>query len=260
MMNTAPLLLRGLTTGYRHGRKQTLIASGLNGALPSATLTALVGSNGVGKTTLLRTLAGLQPSLRGEVMVDGAALSDYGPGGLSRRLSIVLTHRVDVSHLSVSQVVESGRMPYTGITGRLSSHDCERVDEALRLTHTAAFRDRTVDSLSDGERQRVMIAKALAQDTPIILLDEPTAFLDFGAKAELMRLLSTLVHDHGKTILLSTHDLELAFQMADRLWLLRRDGLTEDRTATLVADGRLHRFFAAEGLDFDAATCRFRLN
>lgn len=260
MMKPAPLLLRDLATGYRHGKKQTAIATGLCGSLPPGTLTALVGSNGVGKTTLLRTLAGLQPPLEGEVEVDGVPLHGYRPRLLARRLSVVLTRRVDISHLRVAQVVESGRMPYTGITGRLSPHDRERVDEALRLTHTAEYRDRPVDSLSDGERQRVMIAKALAQDTPVILLDEPTAFLDFAAKAELMRLLAMLVHDHGKTILLSTHDLELAFQMADRLWLLRRDGLTQDDTAALIADGRLRQFFAAGGLCFDAATRRFILD
>lgn len=150
-------------------------------------------------------------------------------------------------------------MPYTGLSGRLSAADHERVEEAMVLTRTTDFAHRTIDSLSDGERQRVMIAKALAQDTQIILLDEPTAFLDFAAKAELMQLLHRLAHEHNKTILLSTHDLELAFQTVDRLWLLAREGLVEGDARQLMDSGRLADFFAAQGLQFDKRTGRFCL-
>lgn len=255
-----PLLqLQQLAIGHRSHRQTQPLCRGLCASLPVGTLTALVGANGAGKSTLLRTLAGLLPALEGEVLLDDHSLYIYTPRELARRIGIVLTGRVDVPHLRVRDVVEAGRMPYTGLSGRLSADDRERVDEAMALTRTTDIAHRTIDSLSDGERQRVMIAKALAQDTQIILLDEPTAFLDFAAKVELMQLLRRLAHEHGKTILLSTHDLELAFQTVDRLWLLAREGLVEGEAGQLVENGRLADFFAEQGLAFDSRAGRFSL-
>lgn len=255
-----PLLqLQQLAIGHRGRRQVQPLCRGLCASLPVGTLTALVGTNGAGKSTLLRTLAGLLPALEGQVLLDGHSLYIYRPQELARQIGIVLTGRIEVPHLRVRDVVEAGRMPYTGVTGRLSAADRERVAEAMALTRTTAFAERTVDSLSDGERQRVLIAKALAQDTPIILLDEPTAFLDFAAKAELMQLLRRLAHEHRKAILLSTHDLELAFQTVDRLWLLAHEGLVEGDARQLMESGRLAEFFAAQGLVFDSHDGRFRL-
>ena len=255
-----PLLqLQQLAIGHRGRRQAQPLCRGLCASLPVGTLTALVGANGAGKSTLLRTLAGLLPALEGEVMLHGHSLYIYRPQELARQIGIVLTGRIEVPHLRVRDVVEAGRMPYTGVTGRLGAADRERVAEAMALTRTTVFAERTIDSLSDGERQRVLIAKALAQDTPIILLDEPTAFLDFAAKAELMQLLRRLAHEHGKAILLSTHDLELAFQTVDRLWLLAHEGLVEGDARQLMESGQLAEFFAAQGLVFDSHDGRFRL-
>ena len=253
------LQIQQLAIGHRSHRQGHPLCRGLNASLPAATLTALVGANGAGKSTLLRTLAALLPALEGDVLLNGHSLYIYTPRELARRIGIVLTGRMDVPHLRVRDVVEAGRMPYTGLSGRLSAADHERVEEAMVLTRTTDFAHRTIDSLSDGERQRVMIAKALAQDTQIILLDEPTAFLDFATKAELMQLLHRLAHGHNKTILLSTHDLELAFQTVDRLWLLAREGLVEGDARQLMDSGRLADFFAAQGLQFDKRTGRFCL-
>lgn len=264
-MKSELLHICDLATGYGKAGRRRQVAAGLSGSLPRATLTALIGPNGAGKSTLLRTLAGLQPALAGRVELDGRALTTYTPRALARTVGIVLTARVEALHLSVRQVVEAGRMPYTGLTGRLAPTDTQAVEHAMQLTRTTGFANRMIHTLSDGERQRVMIAKALAQDTPLILLDEPTAFLDVRGKVELLDLLRRLVQDCGRTILLSSHDVELMLSTADRLWLLQggtpseTDGpqLIEGSTRQLLTAGTLTRFFARQGLSFDGATARF---
>ena len=255
-MKTELLHICDLSTGYGKAGRHQPVAAGLNGSLPRATLTALIGPNGAGKSTLLRTLAGLQPALAGQVELDGQPLAAYTPRALARTVGIVLTKRVEALHLSVRQVVEAGRMPYTGLTGRLTSADTHAVEHAMELTRTTGFADRMIHTLSDGERQRVMIAKALAQDTPLILLDEPTAFLDVRGKVELLELLRQLVRSCGRTILLSSHDVELMLAHADRLWLLQGSTasdadspqLIEGSTGQLLTDGTLTRLFARQGL------------
>ena len=211
------MIIKDLSVGYGHHR----VATGLSAHLVGGTLTALVGPNGMGKSTLLRTLAGMQPSLAGGVtlVADGVErqLTDLSPADLSHWISVVLTDRVEVAHLSVEEVVGFGRMPYTGFFGHLGEEDRQVVAEALRMTGLTPLAQRMVNTLSDGERQKMMIAKALAQQTPVVLLDEPTAFLDYPSKVEMMRLLCSLAHDMGKVIVLSTHDLNLAVRLADRL-------------------------------------------
>lgn len=255
-MTKSVLSLTDVSVGYR----RHFVARGLTGVLSEGTLVALVGRNGAGKSTLLRTLAGFQPPLGGEIAWAGEPLRTFSPQRLARRLAVVLTERPDTGNLTAREVVEMGRTPYTPFSGRLSAHDRTRVDESLEQAGVAPLAARRLTSLSDGERQRVMIAKALAQDTPVILLDEPTAFLDFAGKTGILRLLRQLAREQGKTILLSTHDLELAFQLSDRLWLLSADGLTQGAPRDLAATGELARFFAQDGLTFDAATLRFILN
>ena len=194
-----------------------------------------------GKSTLLRTLAGFLPPISGSVHWLGRELTEIRPRELSRLLSIVLTDRPDTGFLTVREIVETGRMPYTNLTGRLTAEDREVTDRALYLTDTADFARRRLTSLSDGERQRVMIAKALAQQTPVILLDEPTAFLDYPGKIEMLELLTRLAHEEHKTILISTHDLELTFQTADRLWLLGREGIQQGATREMLESGVLEK-------------------
>ena len=211
------MIIKDLAVGYRHRR----VASGLSARLEGGTLTALVGPNGMGKSTLLRTLAGVQPPLAGTVtlVADGTEreLTGLPLRQLARWISVVLTDRVDVENIAVEEIVSFGRMPYTGFFGHLGDEDRRVVAEALRLTGLTPLTRRLVNTLSDGERQKMMIAKALAQQTPVVLLDEPTAFLDYPSKVETMRLLRSLAHDMGKLIVLSTHDLNLAVELADRL-------------------------------------------
>lgn len=200
--------LQHLQVGY----VGSVVAGPLDAVLPAGTLTCLLGRNGSGKSTLLRTLAGLQPALGGSV-----EFSRHSP---APQVGIVLTQRLDGVRLTVSETVALGRMPYTGFMGRLNSHDREVVSWAMQQTSTLPLADRQVQTLSDGEWQRVMLARVLAQQTPIILADEVTAFLDYPSKREVMRLLASVAHSLGLTVLLSTHDVPLALDEADRIWLL----------------------------------------
>lgn len=247
------LAIRNLHIGY--GRR--MVGRSLSGTLARGTLTALLGANGAGKSTLLRTLAGFQPPLGGEVEWAGRALADYTPRQLARTLSVVLTFRPEAEALTAGEVVEMGRIPYGRLMGGLTPADEAAVRRALTLTDTEAFRHRPLRTLSDGERQRIFIAKALAQDTPAILLDEPTAFLDFPAKVSLLRLLRRLAAEEAKTILFSTHDIELSLHFAANLWLLGPDGLTAGTPRELAESGAVEAFFARDGLRFDADTMRF---
>ena len=201
---------RHLSTGYGN----RVVSRDLNLTLEEGKLTCLLGRNGCGKSTLLRTLSGAQKPLSGTV-------TKTSP----RELGIVLTDRIDVMGLRVRDVIAMGRQPYTGYFGGLTAEDEEIVYEAMNLTHTKKFADSPIASLSDGERQKIMIAKALAQQTPIILMDEPSAFLDDQSKVEMMQMLQYLAHEEWKSILLSTHDVEMAMQMSDFIWLLTQDGM-----------------------------------
>lgn len=228
------ITLHNLTIGYR-GK---VICRDLCARIHSGALTCLLGTNGAGKSTLLRTVAGLQPAMGGEVVVQGEgreprAVGTLSKGEMARLVSVVLTEQPDVQHLSVAQMVGMGRLPYTGFFGRLGTHDRHIVAQALAATGMEAFAERPFDALSDGERQKVMIAKALAQQTPLILLDEPTAFLDYPSKVDTMRMLHRLAVEMDKIVVLSTHDLELASQHADRLLTLRQ-GLGEMSKAELT--------------------------
>lgn len=247
------LTLHALTTGYHH----TIVSSHLNATLPQGTLTALLGTNGAGKSTLLRTLARFQPPLAGSISWQGTDTAQLSARQLARTMSVVLTFKPEAEALTAAEVVEMGRIPYTTMLSGTTETDRQAVEQAMQLTHTTPFAHRPISTLSDGERQRVFIAKALAQNTPVILLDEPTAFLDFPAKIATMRLLKKLAHDAQKTILLSTHDVELALHMADNLWLLNQQTLTSGSPQLLAANGCIGRFFNTEGVQFDATTMRF---
>ncbi len=224
-------------------------------------LVALLGPNGAGKSTLLRTLAGLQPPLTGRLDLGGTALADLSSSERARQLSIVLTDRVEASNLTVLELVRLGRHPHTSWLGGLTAHDEAQVQAALAATGTENFAHRQVGELSDGERQKVLLARALAQDTLIILLDEPTAHLDLPNRVSLMRLLHRLARQTHKAILLSTHELDLALQAADRIWLLPADGTLHIGTPEdLVLSGTFAAAFAREGLAFDPTTGTFQLH
>lgn len=259
-MKRAVISAENLSIGYvktTHGQKAGLY-DGLSLQLFEGELTCLLGLNGAGKSTLLRTLSAMQPALHGDVLLNGKSVFEYKEPELSCILGLVLTDKTSVGGLTVRQLVGLGRYPYTGFFGRLSSHDHAVIDNAMNdvcISHKASS---YVAELSDGERQKAMIAKALAQECPILFLDEPTAFLDVASRIEIMNLLHNLASRHNKTILLSTHDMELAFLLADRLWLLSRDkgmkcGVTED----MILDDTLNLFFNKEGVVFDKHTGSF---
>lgn len=248
--------LDNLTTGY--GRKT--VAEHITAEIKRGELTCLIGPNGAGKSTLLRTLAGFLPKLAGHITLADRELADYDNRELARMVSIVLTANNDIPNLSAGDVVALGRSPYTGFWGTLGDDDRKIVDEALRLTATEHLRHRMINTLSDGERQKVMIAKALAQQTPVILLDEPTAFLDFPSKISMMRLLRNLAHDLDKIVFLSTHDLTIALQLADTIWLSDSSGnIVADSPRALVSGGMLRKVMGCECFDVDAETLTVRL-
>lgn len=239
------LAFHALTTGYCHGSRQSIVGRGLEGSLPRGTLTVLLGTNGAGKSTLLRTLAGLQPPLAGDIFWEGNSLASLTPEERAKRLSIVLTVRPETGNLTVREVVALGRLPHRqGLWGsRNAAADAEAVERAMRLTTTSAWSERPVSRLSDGERQRVFIAKALAQETPLILLDEPTAFLDYPSRVQFFNLLKRLTNEMGKTVLLSSHDVELAAAHADRILLLSKESLCLAPTEPKERNHAIRDFF-----------------
>lgn len=210
----------GLTVGYRHGQTVTAVLSRLDLALTPGRMTVLLGANGRGKSTILRTLSGVQKPLSGDVLVEGRPIGGLRPEELARKISIVYTDRTLAGAMTVAELVALGRQPHTGFFGRLDAEDREVVRESMEAVGVGRLSDRYVATLSDGERQKTMIARALAQDSPTIILDEPTAFLDVAARLETFDLLASLAHDRRKAILLSTHDVTEALASADETWII----------------------------------------
>lgn len=216
------ITLSHLSVGYKVGHT---VVSDINLTLQSGQLACLIGENGVGKSTLLKTLTGFLPKLEGSLLLDGKDISEFSQRALARQTSIVLTQKPEVQNLTVEEIVGLGRSPYTGFFGKLHANDQQIVDESITAVGIEKLKNRMIQTLSDGERQKVMIAKALAQQTPVIFLDEPTAFLDFSSKVETFQLLQRMAHEMGKLILLSSHDLELAVRFSDTLLQVNGDGL-----------------------------------
>ncbi|HEX6982740.1 MAG TPA: ABC transporter ATP-binding protein [Balneolaceae bacterium] len=237
------------------------VASQINVALNRGEVVCLLGPNGSGKSTLIRTLSGLHAPLDGSIQLAGKELSAFSAKEKARKISTVLTDRIIVGNLSVYELISFGRTPYTGWFGSLRKRDEEIIQTAIKSTGIEAFIDRDVLRLSDGERQKVMIARALAQDTPVILLDEPTAHLDLPNRVEIIRLLRKLSHETQKGILLSTHELDLALRAADSLWLMGSDGKVITGTPEdLVLEGSFESVFARDSFDFDRSTGSFTLH
>jgi iron complex transport system ATP-binding protein len=260
-MEEKTIEIRNLFIGYKTKRCLKPVAGPLHSVINRGELICLLGRNGVGKSTLLRTLSGFQPKLSGEIFVRGKEIDSYSNKELSRIVGVVLTDKTTVLDMSVSELVGLGRSPYTGFWGGLNKTDKTIVKEAIRLIKIENLAHRPVHALSDGERQKVMISKALAQETPIIYLDEPTAYLDFPSKVEIMRLLHRLTRDTHKTIFLSTHDLELAIQIADKLWLMdKENGIIIGTPHELSMNGILAQFFHCEGVVFEREAGFFRIN
>ena len=258
-MGATILQTRGLCIGYatRRGPSRA-VAQGLEVELLTGELVCLLGPNGAGKSTLMRTLSGLQKPLAGEVRLQGQALDVLTEGERARRMGLVLTERMDTGNLSVHALVALGRYPHTGWHGSLASHDEEVVRWAISAVGARDLASRSFGELSDGERQKVMIARALAQEPAVLLLDEPTAYLDLPRKVEIVQLLRRLAGESDRAVLLSTHDLDLALRCADRLWLLPPGGpLQTGAPEDLVLSGAFQEAFA--DMQFDPARGSFQL-
>ena len=240
---SAPLQTRALAVGYGR-RPPRPVLRDVTVTVRAGELVCLLGANGTGKSTLLRTMARLQPALAGTVVLGGTDARALTPGALARRVGVVSTERLDVQALSARSVIELGRYPYAGWLGRLTARDRAAVDQAADAVHAAHLLDRDLSRLSDGERQRVMIARALAQEPVLLVLDEPTAYLDAPSRVELIDLLRHLTRKNGLGVVVSTHDVDLALQAADTAWLALPGGtLHAGAPDEIMRDGTLDRAF-----------------
>jgi len=250
-----------LTIGYKRARQADLIiGADINLSLKAGELVCLLGPNGAGKSTLMRTLARMQAPLMGSVTLKGEDITTLKPIDLAKRLSIVLTERPDTGLMTGYDLIALGRHPYTDWAGRLSEHDLAMIDWAIDAVNARELVASAVNELSDGQRQKIMIARALAQDPALILLDEPTAFLDLPRRVEVMRLLKQLSRQTERAILLSTHDLDLALRTADKLWLMPQDGAIQvGAPEDLILSGVFAEVFSSEGVEFDMQSGTFKV-
>lgn len=259
MKKPTPLVGNNLSLGYRKGKEIHEVANGITFETKAGELTCLLGPNGVGKSTLLRTIMGILPPLSGELLIEGEEIRNYSKDELSKKLSVVLTDRLQVGNLKAEDLVALGRIPHTGWMGRLGEKDLSKIDDAIKATKTGYLRDLPIHELSDGQLQKVMIARALAQDGEILLLDEPTAHLDLVNRHEIMFLLRQIARQAKKAVLVVTHDLEIALESADKLLLMPCghpiiSGLPED----LVIQGKLDALLPNGKLYFDQKTGKIK--
>jgi iron complex transport system ATP-binding protein len=235
------------------------VQKGLNLKADSGRLICLIGRNGCGKSTLLRTLAGLQPPLCGQVMLDNKNITKLSDNERSTLLSLVLTDKIEVENLTIFELAALGRFPYTSWNGALREEDKKIVQNALNQVNLLSLKDKMLSEVSDGEKQRAVIAKALAQDTPLVLLDEPTSHLDLANRIEIMMLLRSLSVMTKKTFILSTHELDLAIKMADFLWLMNENGTTTGIPEDLMLSGIFQQSFENRNFNFDTEDGHYRI-
>ncbi len=255
---TSNIRLQELTVGYEQpGQVPLEILKRVNLSAATGEMVALIGSNGIGKSTLLRTIAGFQPWFAGQIHINRHNLKKMGPKERSRIMSFVSTETIRVPNLSVFDLVAYGRFPYTNWIGMLSEKDRAVVTGAIEKVGLRGFEQRPVTQISDGERQRAMIARALAQDTPVIILDEPTAYLDVSNKYEIFHLLQVLASEKGKTVILSSHDLNIALREVDKLWIITPEGNYEGAPEDAVLQGWLNQLFRNEHVGFDESEGEF---
>ncbi len=262
MKERSNLALRDLAVGYKDGRRTThVVASNITVKLEAGEMVCLLGPNGAGKSTLMRTIAGMQPPLNGAAFLDDENVHHLPARELAKRLAVVLTERVTVGALSAYALVALGRYPHTNWMGSLTANDHDAIQRALKTVGAAELAHRSIGELSDGERQKVMVARALAQEPQVMILDEITAFLDLPRRVEVMQILRDLAHKEHRAILLSTHDLDLALRSADRIWLLPKGGrLHTGAPEDLVLSGVFAEAFASEGVRFDNSKGSFQIN
>ncbi|WP_439152476.1 ABC transporter ATP-binding protein [Winogradskyella sp.] len=249
-----------LSIGYNSKTTETIVASNINFELKKGQLIGLVGANGIGKSTLLRTLIKVQPALSGSILLNDHDLRSTSTAALAKQLSIVLTEQLTSKNLSVYELVALGRHPYTNWIGNLTATDNKAIDNAIDLVNIEDLKDKKCYELSDGQLQKVMLARALAQDTDVIVLDEPTTHLDMYHKAYILKLLQKLTKETGKTILFSSHEIDLAIQLCDTMIVMQKDNVVCDQPCNLISQGVFESLFPKDLIAFDKTTGSFRVS
>lgn len=246
-----------LSIGYKAKNTTIVIAKNLNLNFQEGKLITLIGANGIGKSTLLRTLTGIQKPISGNVFLNNKLIESYDNHTLAQNLSLVLTEKLPPSNLTVYELVALGRQPYTNWIGKLSTTDIQKINEAIQLTNIAHLSDKKHFEISDGQLQKVLVARALAQDTPLIILDEPTTHLDLLHKVSLFKLLKKLTKETGKCILFSTHDIDLAIQLSDEMVVMTSEKIFQNQPCNLISDGTFNTLFKDENIVFDNEKGKF---
>ena len=260
-MNTKNILsTSNLSIGYKTKSTTITIAEKLNLNLQKGKLISLIGANGIGKSTLLRTITGIQKPLSGDVFLNQKNITSYNALELAQNLSVVLTEKLPPSNLTVFELVALGRQPYTNWVGTLTPEDITKVNQAIELTQISHLSSKKHYEISDGQLQIVLIARALAQDTPLIILDEPTTHLDLLHKVALFKLLKKLTKETEKCILLSTHDIDMAIQLSDEIIIMTSELIIQDQPCTLIMKGNFNTLFQDEHIVFDPEKGKFIIN
>jgi iron complex transport system ATP-binding protein len=246
-----------LSIGYQSKKGATTIAENLNLTFKEGKLVSLVGGNGIGKSTLLRTVTGIQKPLKGTVMLNEKDIQQLNALYLAQNLSLVLTEKLPPSNLTVFELIALGRQPYTNWLGNLSEEDLEKINQAIILTHIENLIDKKLHEISDGQLQIVLIARALAQDTSLIILDEPTTHLDLHHKVSIFKLLKKLTQETNKCILFSTHDIDLAIQLSDEMIVMTDVSVEQDQPCNLITKGVFNTLFKDSSITFDNEKGKF---
>ena len=258
--NKIILSTSNLSIGYQSKKGKNIIAENLNLTFEEGKLISLVGANGIGKSTLLRTVTGIQKPLFGTVTLHEKDIHHYESLALAQNLSLVLTEKLPPSNLTVFELIALGRQPYTNWLGKLSAEDLEKINQAIALTHVEHLIDKRHHEISDGQLQIVLIARALAQDTPLIILDEPTTHLDLLHKVTLLKLLKKLTQETGKSILFSTHDIDMAIQLSDEMIIMTPENVVQNQPCNLILNGSFNTLFQDEHIVFDSEKGKFTIN
>ncbi|NAS30302.1 ATP-binding cassette domain-containing protein [Flavobacteriaceae bacterium R38] len=254
------LEVQNLSIGYKAKKKATEVAQNINFSLASGELIAIVGANGVGKSTLLRTLANIQPNLSGTIFLNQKELSSYKSSLLATSLSLVLTEQLPTRNLTVKEIIALGRQPHTNWIGTFTANDIKHVKNAMELINISDLQEKKCFELSDGQMQKVLIARALAQDTSLIILDEPTTHLDIYHKAYILKILKRISEETNKTILFSTHEIDLAIQLCDKMVVMNNNEVLFDTPEQLIEKGSFSKLFPNDLINFDKKTQTFKVN
>lgn len=253
------LKTKDLSIGYSSKKEEIVVATNINIELQKGELIGLVGANGIGKSTLLRTLTNVQKPLQGKVLINSKEVSAFEAVELAKQMSLVLTEQIASKNLSVFELIALGRQPYTNWVGNLSDEDITIVNHSISLTNLEDLKHKRCYELSDGQLQKVMIARALAQDTDLIILDEPTTHLDMYHKAYILKLLQKLSKETGKTILFSSHEIDLAIQLCDTMIVMTQGDVVTDQPCNLISKGTFNTLFPKDLIAFDEKTGSFRV-